>query len=232
MATSATARPRPCRRKRRARWPTSRAGLRFDRDVDALIRSSPTVRIGAELARLDLECRREERQDRGVVHERATRGGRLQRPASGDRADEGRGGGGSAVAQGFETLKLKVGGAAYLKDERRLAAVREAVGPAVRMRLDANGRWNIETALLALADSNAMGSSMSRTPSTGDLSYIRSRSGIPIAADESIRGIEDVRRIIRARAVGLIVLKPMAIGVRAAFAIAREARSRPDSASS
>ena len=44
------------------------------------------------------------------------------------------------VAEGFSTVKLKVG-ESLAHDIERCAAVREAIGPALTMRVDANGAW-------------------------------------------------------------------------------------------
>ena len=52
-----------------------------------------------------------------------------------------------AVAEGFATLKLKVG---EDDDFARAAVVRDAVGPLVKLRLDANGSWSRELALRRL----------------------------------------------------------------------------------
>jgi L-fuconate dehydratase len=54
-----------------------------------------------------------------------------------------------AVAQGFTALKLKVGSAETERDVRRAHLVREAVGPAVRVMLDANQQWTLPRALRA-----------------------------------------------------------------------------------
>ena len=50
-----------------------------------------------------------------------------------------------AVADGFELIKLKVG-ASLDDDLRRLAIAREAVGPAIRIAIDANQRWDVDEA--------------------------------------------------------------------------------------
>jgi L-fuconate dehydratase len=58
-----------------------------------------------------------------------------------------------AVADGFTQIKLKVG-ADVAADTRRLALARDAVGPGIRIAVDANQRWGIaqaETAIAALA---------------------------------------------------------------------------------
>ncbi|MET9730420.1 enolase C-terminal domain-like protein [Streptomyces sp. NPDC006458] len=52
----------------------------------------------------------------------------------------------SAVADGFAQIKLKVG-ADLDEDIRRCRAARAAIGPGVRMAIDANQRWNVDEAV-------------------------------------------------------------------------------------
>jgi len=54
-----------------------------------------------------------------------------------------------AVAAGFTHLKLKVGGDA-VSDLRRARLVREAIGPQLRLSLDANQAWGVEQAIEAI----------------------------------------------------------------------------------
>jgi L-fuconate dehydratase len=54
-----------------------------------------------------------------------------------------------AVAAGFTHLKLKVGGDA-VSDLRRARLVREAIGPRLRLSLDANQAWGVEQAIEAI----------------------------------------------------------------------------------
>ncbi|HTJ76803.1 MAG TPA: enolase C-terminal domain-like protein, partial [Acidimicrobiales bacterium] len=54
----------------------------------------------------------------------------------------------AAVADGYPSLKVKVGDDAGLD---RVAAVRGAVGPRLRIRVDANGAWDPETAIARVA---------------------------------------------------------------------------------
>ena len=74
----------------------------------------------------------------------------------------------AAVADGFRTIKVKVGGD---PDEAlaRLAAIRQAVGPDVSLRADANGAWDPATAAAALQRLASL-----------DLEYVED----PVAADE------------------------------------------------
>jgi L-fuconate dehydratase len=52
-----------------------------------------------------------------------------------------------AVEAGFTAMKLKVGSAEAARDVRRANLVREAVGPGVRLMLDANQQWTLPAAL-------------------------------------------------------------------------------------
>jgi L-fuconate dehydratase len=54
-----------------------------------------------------------------------------------------------AVSDGFSQIKLKVGGDVE-DDARRLALARKAVGPDIRIAVDANQRWNIGQAISAI----------------------------------------------------------------------------------
>jgi L-alanine-DL-glutamate epimerase-like enolase superfamily enzyme len=57
------------------------------------------------------------------------------------------------IDQGFNAIKLKVGGISggftIEDDYNRVKAVREAVGPSVRLMLDANNGWDVETTIRA-----------------------------------------------------------------------------------
>jgi L-alanine-DL-glutamate epimerase-like enolase superfamily enzyme len=58
------------------------------------------------------------------------------------------------IEQGYNAIKLKVGGisAGYTveDDYHRVKAVRDAVGPKVKLMLDANQGWDVDTAIQAL----------------------------------------------------------------------------------
>ncbi len=52
-----------------------------------------------------------------------------------------------AIGRGFASVKLKVGRAGREEDVARVRAVRSALGPDVRLRLDANGAWSAKEAI-------------------------------------------------------------------------------------
>ena len=129
-----------------------------------------------------------------------------------------------AHAKGFQTLKLKVGAGTPDEDEQRIAAVRDAVGANVKIRIDANASWDVETAVRLLRRFERYDLEYVEQPVAEDLAAVRKRVGVPIAADESVRGVEQARRLIADSAVDVLILKPMAFGgVMIGHAIALEA---------
>lgn len=130
-------------------------------------------------------------------------------------------------ASGCGTAKVKVAepGGAPGDDEERVAAVRDALGPAGRVRVDANAAWSSDAAVAAIArlDAAAGGLEYAEQPcaSVEDLAAVRRAVDVPVAADESIRRAEDPLRVVRARAADVVVLKVSPLGgVRRALRIA------------
>jgi O-succinylbenzoate synthase len=133
---------------------------------------------------------------------------------------------------GCTTAKVKVAQAGQeLRDDvDRVAAVRDALGPQGRLRVDANGAWSLSDARWAVAALSAFELEYVEQPCAGvdDLALLRvalARAGVDvlIAADESIRKGEDPMRVVRAGAADVVVLKVAPLGgVRPALAIAAE----------
>ncbi len=135
-----------------------------------------------------------------------------------------------AVAAGFRTLKLKVAAGGVEEDVARVIAVRAAVGAQPRLRLDANGGWKEDEALLALGRLAPLGIEMLEQPVDANdvlaLARLRGASPVRIAADESAAGAERAERVIVLGAADVICLKLGATGgLRAALRIADRARS-------
>ena len=89
----------------------------------------------------------------------------------------------AAVADGFTTLKVKVG---VGDDAGRLAAVR-AVAPEAALRADANGAWTVDEAVAALASLEGVGLELVEEPVHGlaALRALRERVEVPIVMDET-----------------------------------------------
>ncbi|CUR54504.1 o-succinylbenzoate synthase [metagenome] len=134
-----------------------------------------------------------------------------------------------ALAGGCATAKIKVAepGQSLADDEARVEAVRAALGPAARLRVDANGGWDLDEAVRAirLLDAAAGGLEYVEQPcgSVEDLAAVRRAVQVPIAADESIRRAADPYRVRDLEAADIAVLKVQPLGgVRACLRIAED----------
>jgi o-succinylbenzoate synthase len=119
----------------------------------------------------------------------------------------------TAVEQGFNTLKIKVGARAITDDAERLSAVREAVGPDIELRADANGAWNREEAHAALdafvdCDLAYVEQPLTSADLTGHATL---RGQMDIALDETLAE-HSVETVLDADAADVLVLKPMVLG--------------------
>jgi O-succinylbenzoate synthase len=130
---------------------------------------------------------------------------------------------------GCRTAKVKVAepGQTIAEEIERLEAVRDAIGPGGAIRIDANGLWDVDTALarLAVLDRAAGGLEYAEqpVPTVADLAAVRRATHVPIAADESIRRAEDPLAVVRAHAADIVVLKVQPLGgVRACLALAEQ----------
>jgi len=136
----------------------------------------------------------------------------------------------AAAERGFGCVKLKVGLCATPEAElARIAAVRTAVGPGVRLRLDANGAWDAPGAVAILRAAAALDLELVEQPVAPEdlagMALVRAAAGVPVAADEPVGTPEQARRVLEAGAADLLVVKPMlAGGLRPARAVALMAR--------
>lgn len=110
-------------------------------------------------------------------------------------------------------------------DIARLEAVRDAVGPSGSVRADANGSWDLDTAVAAVPqlDRAAGGLEFIEQPcgSLAELAALRPRLAIPVAVDESIREAEDPAALDLREVADIAVLTVSALGgVRRALRVA------------
>ncbi len=131
---------------------------------------------------------------------------------------------------GCTTAKVKVAerGQRLADDVDRVAAVRDVLGPAGRVRVDANGAWPVDDAVRALGALAPYGLEYVEQP-CADIAALRdvrtalARAGIdvPVAADESVRKAEDPLRVAVAGAADVVVVKVAPLGgVAAALDVA------------
>ncbi|WP_353116045.1 o-succinylbenzoate synthase [Microbacterium sp.] len=132
---------------------------------------------------------------------------------------------------GCRTAKVKVAeaGQRLEEDVARVRAVRAEMGPEGRIRVDANGGWNVDEAERALHALAEFDLEYAEQPcaTVDELAELRHRvryMGIPIAADESVRKASDPLAVARAGAADLLVVKAQPLGgVRRALSIVAEA---------
>ena len=122
----------------------------------------------------------------------------------------------AAVGRGFTVLKLKLGrpdGAAW-----ELAAVRllrQRLGPAIGLRLDANRAWSLAEASERLAALAELRPELIEEPLAQVRELSQLRSPVPIALDESLQHLDATQELLPLLASGAVqalVLKPMALG--------------------
>ena len=123
------------------------------------------------------------------------------------------------------TVKVKVAerGQVLADDVARVAEVRRLLGPEGRIRVDANGGWNVDEAEHAIHALAPFDLEYVEQPcaTVEELAEIRTRvsyMGVPIAADESVRKAADPLAVARAGAADLLVIKAQPLGGVAAAA--------------
>lgn len=128
---------------------------------------------------------------------------------------------------GCRTAKVKVAepGQDLAADVDRVAAVRSALGPSGRVRVDANGGWSTDEAIEAIRRLSTYDLEYVEQPcrTVEELAKVRTSVDVPVAADESIRRAEDPYAVARANAADIAVLKVQPLGgVRACLRIAAD----------
>lgn len=122
-----------------------------------------------------------------------------------------------AVRQGYRILKLKVGRDGK-KDIRRVAAVREAVGPGIRLRVDANQGWTPWEAVYAISAMEQEGLDIElveQPVAARDLAgmkTVKHNVKTPILADESVFSLQDAAEVLQMGAADAINIKLMKTG--------------------
>lgn len=130
------------------------------------------------------------------------------------------------LSQGYGAFKLKVGRRSVEDAVRIVLAVRERIGPAAILRLDANRAWNVDQAMAVIQSLSDVDIDYLEEPVQTDamLADLLSRPEvrIPLALDESL---------VRTRPddisfppnLGAVVLKPTVLGLEKTVRLARRA---------
>ncbi len=123
---------------------------------------------------------------------------------------------------GCSTVKVKV---ADGDDVARVEAVRDALGPGGRLRVDANGAWDVDTAerMIRALDRFDLEYVEQPVATLEEFASLRGRVDVPLAADEAVRlagdPLDAARRLKEAADIVVLKVQPLG-GVRSALEIA------------
>lgn len=117
---------------------------------------------------------------------------------------------------GYRILKLKAG-IDVQDDLRMIRLIREAVGPDIRLRVDANQGYNVSRAITALEGMKQYGvEAVEQCLPDWDVdgaAFLKSKiSGIQLMLDESVHTVKDAARICKANAADILNIKLMKCG--------------------
>lgn len=119
------------------------------------------------------------------------------------------------VAKGFDAIKIKVG-VDPDSDLQRVKAIREAVGPDVKLRVDANQAWSAKEALNMIARLDEYHLELVEQPVPAHdlegLAFVTQNTRVPIMSDESCFTAQDALKLVERRAVDLVNIKLMKCG--------------------
>lgn len=117
--------------------------------------------------------------------------------------------------KGFRSAKIKVIGDPAA-DRDRVRAVREAVGYAMRLRVDANASYDVRTAIAVGHELEPFDLELFEQPVAADdlagMAKVQQSIGIPVMADESIGDHASLIAVIRSGSADIVKLKVMKQG--------------------
>ena len=192
--------------------------------ADTFLKDAPAARAGLEMALYDLWARRWNIplwQHFGGAQTRLTTDLTIPLVSPQEATELAR----AAWADGFRSLKIKVGDTAGREaDWARIEAITTAI-PGVRLRIDANQAFAPDEAVKfahAISASGAIIDLLEQPVAKEDidgLKYVRERTEIPIFADEAARSVSEVLHLLREDAVDGINVKLMKSGIGGALQI-------------
>lgn len=121
---------------------------------------------------------------------------------------------GDLLKKGFKTIKIKAGRDDFANDLKVIKNIRDSLGDEINLRIDANAIWEKNEAAKYLTELEPFNIQYAEQPvkDINDFLFIKERTGTPLAADESIRNIDNAEEFILNKAADYLILKPMMIG--------------------
>ncbi len=121
-----------------------------------------------------------------------------------------------AVADGFRTIKIKVG-ASLEDDVRRCRIAREAIGPSVALAVDANQRWDVGPAIEWMRRLAPFGIAWIEEPTSpddvlGHAAIRRAIAPVPVSTGEHTQNRVVFKQLLQAGAVDLIQIDAARVG--------------------
>ncbi|MEK6229123.1 MAG: enolase C-terminal domain-like protein [Actinomycetota bacterium] len=196
-------------------------GVTVDDVIDALRDgppprgAPPQARAAWELAELDLQARRRGRS----LGEPGADAIPVNLTLAAGPPEEVAAAAAAGLKAGYSCFKVKVG---LPDDHARVSAVREAVGPWPALRVDANGAWSPAEAVRAIVALSVHDLELVEQPcaTLEQMAEVRGQVDVPVAADESIAGANDVQTAVELGACDAVNIKLSSAG---GFGPARDA---------
>jgi len=120
------------------------------------------------------------------------------------------------VVAGYDAVKIKVGKPDLAEDVDRVAAVREVLGPRRQLMIDANQRWDVGTAITALAALERFDLHWIEEPLRSDdtLGYLELRGsiGVPVAMGENVHTVHRFRELAALGAADILQPNVVRVG--------------------
>jgi L-Ala-D/L-Glu epimerase len=135
-----------------------------------------------------------------------------------------------AQENGFLELKIKIGGSNVELDLQRIFAVAEAA-PSARLILDGNTAFDVEEAICLIGELGRIGTRVVlfeqpvEAANIEGLREVEASTGVAVAADESLRSLDDLRQIVRLGGISAVNIKTAKFGVIQAWDLLQTAKS-------
>ena len=179
--------------------------------MDLLVRDNNQAKATVDFALHDLKGKLYGVPVYELLGGRTVEGARLGWVLSAGKPDEVATEAAEAKRQGMALLKMKIGHGTLAEDIRMVQAVRETVGPDVRLTVDANGFWTYEQALTTIRKLDPCGLDLIEQPLPSwdieGMARLRGQVRTPIYADESAQELHHIKEIIDRRAADGLFIK-------------------------